>query len=585
MNFPGSNGFDLFPLRHALHGYNTRALRGDLRASINVALLAFPQGMAYALIAGLPIQYGIYGSAVAAIAGALFARSRYITLGPTNATSVLLLSAFASLGLADAEKLRVIPLIVVMAGIFLIVAARLNVAHLIQYISRSVITGYVTAAAILIIANQLGNVLGFGLNEMAATFFDVARLTLARLGETEWPAVLAALITLGVYLVLCNRTPRLPNVAITIVIMSVVVLALPGRESLSFLSGVDATDWPITLPSVNFGDVNRLSSVALAIAVLSMLEGTSIGKSLAARAGDRLNTNQEVYAMGMANIGCGFLSAMPASGSLTRSVLNWSSGATGPLASLYAGLICAAGAFLVGPYIDSVPKPVLAVLVICIGVSLINRRQIRIVTRSTASDAAVFYTTLGAGLLFPLDVAIYLGAGMSIVLFMRKAAMPEMVEYGFGSDGQLTELQDGQSRADPEISIVHVEGNLFFGAAELFRDQLRRVCEDPNLKIIVLKLRNAHCLDATSVMALEELVQHVHKSDRALLISEVRDDTMRIFERSGLHKVLAREDVFPDDPANTTASTAAAMRRARDIIGGDTARVSIYAGGSGESAQ
>jgi SulP family sulfate permease len=570
------NGVRVFPFVRTLQAYRKENLKPDLRAGINVALLAFSQGMAYALIAGLPLQYGIYCSAVAAIVGAVFARSPYIMLGPTNATSVLLLSAFAAMGLSQAGRIELLPLLVTMTGAFLILGACVNVSNLVQYVSRSVITGYVTAAAVLIIANQLRNVLGIEWQETTSTFFDVCAATISHLDELQTPALMVSGIALVVYLLLSWRFSTLPNVAVTLVVASAISAWLPVRSDLQYLAAVDAGDWGVTLPNVNFEDISRLASTSLAIAVLSMLEGTSIGKSLAARAGARLDTNQEVYSMGVANIGAGLLSGMPASGSLTRSVLNWTSGATGPMASLFCGILCAVGAFAVGPYISYVPKPVLAVLVICIGVSLISRRQIRIVTRTTTSDAIVFYTTLVSGLLFPLDVAIYLGVGTSIVLFMRKAAMPEMIEYCFDSNGQLTELATAQARPDPEVSIVHVEGNLFFGAAELFRDQIRRVCEDPNLRVIVLKLRNAHHLDATSVTALEELVLYAEGTNCTLLVSEVRPETMRIFERAGLFRVLLEEHVFADIAENPTSSTAAAIRLARDLIGSDSARVSIY---------
>lgn len=566
---------DFFPIRGTLRGYNTKAFRSDLSAAFNVALLAFPQGMAYALIAGLPIQVGIYTSATAAVVGAFFARSQYITLGPTNATSVLLLSAFASMGIAEAERVQLLPVIVLMSGFFLIIAAHLNVANLMQYVSRSVITGYVTAAAILIITNQLANVLGFEIECSSATFFGRVGLTIAGLGESQGLAVLVAAGALALYLLLQFRMPRLPNVAICLVAISIATLLFPARDELHYLTAVDARDWNLTFPVAGFETVSRMASVSLAIALLSMLEGVSIGKSLAARAGKRLDTNQEVFSMGMANVGCGLLSGMPASGSLTRSVLNFSSGATGPMASLYNGIICVAGAFLVGPFIRFVPKPVLAILVICIGVSLISRRQIQIVARSTGSDGLVFFTTLISGLLFPLDVAVYLGVGTSIVLFMRKAAMPQMVEYKFDAEGQLVEIAARGPRPDPEVSIVHVEGNLFFGAAELFRDQIRRICDDENLRVIVLKLRNAHHLDATSVMALEELILFARDTDRTLMVSEVRPQTLKVFRNSGLLNVLDEADIFPDNLDNPTAATAAALRRAKELLGDARAEVSI----------
>jgi len=195
--------------------------------------------------------------------------------------------------------------------------------------------------------------------------------------------------------------------------------------------------------------------------------------------------------------------------------------------------------------------------------------------KATRSDAIVFVTTFIGTLLFRLDTAIYFGAGISILLFLRKAAMPELVEYTFTDDGQLSQLQDNK-RTQPEISIIHVEGELFFGAVELFRDQMRRIVEDPNLKIVVLKMRNAHHLDATSVLSLEELIIYMKDLDRYLLVSEARKDVVRVLKNSGLLEIIGRENIFPDVTQNPTLSTARALKRAQELLGDEKAEISIY---------
>lgn len=569
---------DPWPLRRAFRGYSRGRLAGDLRAGLNVALLAFPQGMAYAFIAGLPIHYGLYASAVAAIIGPLFAGSHYITLGPTNATAVMLLSGLATIGVGPAERLGLLPPLLLLVGLLLVVGAWLRVANLIQYISRTVITGYITAAALLIILNQLRAVFGFSFTEAATTFWAAAGQTVAHLGDTRWQAVAMSAMTAGLFLGLRRYCPALPNVAVTLVVMSAAGAALRAWAGFDFktLAAVSLADWKLTVPVPTPATLNLVAQPALAIALLSVLEGISIGKSLAARSGERIDANQEMFGIGMANLGCAFFSGMSASGSLTRSVLNWASGASSPLASIFSGLIVAAGALALGPLTRFIPQASLAVVVIAIGVSLINRRAIKVVLRATRSDAVVFVVTLVAGLLLPLDVAIYYGAATSILLFLRKAATPEMVEYTFTPEGELAQLGAAERRADPEISIVHVEGNLFFGAADLFRDQIRRVFEDPNLKIVVLKMRNAHLLDASGVMALEELVRFMRERGRHLLVSEARKESIRVFKRSGILEVLGRDNIFPDTPHNHTLSTAKALRRAKELVGGGSARVRIY---------
>ena len=574
------NILDFFPLRKSLAGYQRDFkghLSGDTRAGVNVALLAFPQGMAYALIAGLPIEYGIYGSAVAAMVAPIFAKSHYITLGPTNATSVMLLSAFASLGIAGPQMLSLVPLLILMVGLFVVIGAYFKVANFVQYISRSVITGYITAAALLIIANQLPKALGLSLPRKGATFYDSLTLISSHIDTLHWTTVGISLATMALYILLNRCCKTLPNVAICLIAISASsALFLGPAANVALLSGINAADWSLQLPSLAWSDIQLLASPALAIALLCILEGISIGKSLAAKTGARLNANQAMFSIGMANIGCAFFSGMPASGSLTRSSLSAISGGRSVLASFISGVIVFIGAFVLGPYTKFIPQSALAVLVIAIGISLLNKHAIRIVTRATKSDAFVFVTTFVSGLIMPLDSAIYIGVGISIVLFLKKVARPEMVEYAFNKEGHLAEMNTAEQRGTPEVSIVHIEGELFFGAADLFQDQMRRICEDPNLKIVVLKMRNAHNMDATAVMALEELLRYMAEKDRYLILSEVKSDLIRVLKNSGLYDIIEARNIFTDEPSNPTLSTANALKRAKDHLGDDTANVSIY---------
>jgi len=574
------NVLDFLPLRKSLSGYPNDFkghLIGDTRAGLNVALLAFPQGMAYALIAGLPIQYGIYGSAIAAMVAPIFAKSHYITLGPTNATSVMLLSAFASLGIVGTQMLSLVPLLILLVGLFIVVGAYFKVANFVQYISRSVITGYITAAALLIIANQIPKALGLNLVSNGATFYDSLTLIVSAIDSIHWITVGISLSTMVLYASLNRFFKTLPNVAICLITLSVLTALTVGQNAeVAFLSGINASDWSLQVPSLSLTDIQLLASPALAIALLCILEGLSIGKSLAAKTGARLNGNQAMFSIGMANIGCAFFSGMPASGSLTRSSLSATSGGRSVLASYISGVIVFIGAFVLGPYTRFIPQSTLAVLVIAIGISLLNKHAIRIVTRSTKSDAIVFSTTFISGLLMPLDSAIYIGVGISIILFLKKVARPEMVEYAFNEQGYLAEVETPEQRSTSEVSIVHVEGELFFGAADLFRDQMRRICEDPNLKIVVLKMRNAHNMDATAVMALEELLLYMAEKKRYLILSEVKADLIRVLQNSGLYDTIEARNIFTDEPSNPTLSTAKALKRAKTHLGDTVANVSIY---------
>jgi sulfate permease, SulP family len=575
-----TNTLQLLPIRHELAGYSTTALGGDLRAALNVALLAFPQGMAYAAIAGLPIAWGIFGSALAAIVGPLVSGSRFIVLGPTNATAVLVFAGFAGLGLADpAARIALLPVILALSGAFLILGAFLRVANLIQYISRSVVTGYITAAALYIIVNQCRKVLGFSLaDDQTSSLFAVIHHTLTGLPRTHLPSLVLGLLTAAGYFLLNRRWPKLPNVAIALIGFTALGVAWDATQAaygwfapLASLDAVRASDWSIHIPRLSFDLISQVSSLAFVLAFLCVLEGTSIGKSLASRSGKRLDANQEMLGIGVANLACAVGQGLPASGSLTRSQLNWNSGAATALASVFSGALCIAAVFGIGAYTRFIPESVLAVLVIFIGLSLINRHVIRVVWRTTKSDRIVFVTTLLAALLIRLDFAIILGAGVSILLFLRQAAQPELIEYS----ADLNQPDDST-----EISIVHVEGDLFFGAAELFRDQMRRVCERPNLKVVILKLRNAYHLDATSMLALEELTRTMRAQNRLLLVSEARKEAVRMLKRSGIMDVIGRDNIFPDNRANPTLATSRALRHAQRFLGGQTADIRIFLGSS-----
>ncbi len=566
------------------------ALRGDFSAGLNVALLSFPQCIAYAAIAGLPIEYGIFGGAIAAITAPLWSGSKFIAAGPTNATAVMILGGFLGLGMVEAdERAAVIPLVVVLSGVFLILGALLKVASLVQYVSRSVIAGYITAAAFYIILNQVKKVAGFDFDRPPGTsFFDDIVLTFENLPSSHLPTVGLSVATGLFYLIIQRRFSRLPNVAITLIVMSFAGIGVNALASAQgwgpvlTLSSVSAGSWQFTPPPFSRQLIESVALVALVMAFLSTLEGSSIGKTLAAEAGSKIDLNQEILALGIANIACGLGQGMPASGSATRSQLGFKSGANTPLYSIISGMLLIAGVFLVGRFTAFIPESVLGVIVIAIGLSLFNRHILRVVCNATRSDRIVFLTTFASALLLRLDFAIILGVGVSILLFLRKAAQPELTE--FTAEG-IPVSEDDDEHDAAEVSIVHVEGDLFFGAAEIFHEQMRRAVAKPNLKVVILKMRNAHHLDATSILALENLARSLHHGNRHFLISEVRPETMKVFENSGLLTSVGEEHVFVDDPGNPTLSTAKAIRRAMKLLQGTDAEVKIFLGSSQKAAE
>ena len=560
----------------------------DLKAGINVALLAIPQGMAYALVAGLPIHYGLLGSAVAALIGGIFGGGRFITLGPTNATAVLLFGAFASVGLigtnglANSSALLLLPVILFTSGLFLVLASLFRISFIVQFVSRTVITGYITAAACLIIANQGRHVMGISTSEDTppSTFLGILFFLITHLDLIAWPAIILSAFTAAVYLLIQLRSPALPSVAGALIAASIAghYMENAGFSIIrleSFSIGKDLLMLPSFDLLMEHGPL--ILSTSLAVCLLCLLEGLSIGKSLSARSGGRIDSNQETFAIGMGNLGCSLFSGMAASGSLTRSTLSVASGARTNLANLITGLVIFIGVFALNDLVRFIPICSLATLVIFIGISLVKIRQIRTVARATRSDGFAFAVTLLVGLAFSLQLAIFAGVLTSVLLFLRKVAQPQLIEYGYTKKGDLAEASALTKRAEPEVFIVHVEGELFFAAADLFYEQIRRVGEDPNQKVLVLKMLNAHNMDATSVLALEELLDYLSEKDCHVILCEIRKDCLRILKNSGALSRMNRRNIFPFVPSNPTLSTAKAIRRAKSLVKGGTAKVTILA--------
>ncbi|MDF2376616.1 MAG: SulP family inorganic anion transporter [Verrucomicrobiales bacterium] len=583
-SFIGENSIDFLPIRKGFQGYQPGDLRADALSGLNVALLAFPQGMAYAVIADLPIQYGVVSGAIAAIIAPLFAGSRHTILGPTNATAFMLFASFAAFSSAD--RLFYLPMLVLLIGVLLTIGALFRVAELVQYVSRSVVVGYITAAAVLIIANQMRHVLGVELpdaiSEGPKTFFTIIQGTAAEFTHLKWQPVTLSAATFLIWFFLRKKLPKLPVFAITLLLVSLAYYFLHryAHWEVATFEAFAISDLKPRLPEISsrgiFTDLSRLIGLAFSIAFLAALENSVMSKTLASRVGDRPDVNQDMLSVGLANLAASVTGGMPASGSLTRSALNFSSGAVSRLSSIFSGLLCIAGLLLLGDYMVHVPKCSLAMLVMCIAASVINQHHIRISLYATSSDAAVLLTTFIAALVMPLNVAIFLGVGISIMLYLRAASRPYLTEYEFSEHGELREAGEKRTRPMPAISIVHVEGDLFFGAAELFRTQIQKTSLDPDLRVIILRLKNARHLDATSVVALEEMVQFLNAHGRHVIISGATKEVYRVLKNAGTVEVIGRSNIFANNPRNPNLSTRNALKRAQELLGTTEADIRIF---------
>ncbi len=596
VSFFSEKPLDPFPFRHAIKGYSKDTLKSDAKAGFNVFFLAVPQGMAYAAIANLPIAAGIISGAAASLIAPLFASSRFTNIGPTNATSLMLFSYFATSGYSYDEKLLVVPLLVLMVGVLATIGAFLKFAELLQFVSRSVLVGYLTGAASLIMMGQMKHVLGIAdIMNHTSSFIGLIIETVKNSPHLAWQPLSIGVLSFTLYQLGERKFSKLPVFGVTLIIVSFlsylikVFIPAAGFNEIAWFGDISLHSLEPNVPWQGIDvwvAIKTLMPVALALTFLASLENTVMSKTLAIQSGYNIDVNQDMLSLGVSNISSSFVGGMPVSGSLMRSGLNFASGAKTGFSTLFNGIFCFVSIYFLAELdlVSKIPKACLAALIIGVAISLIKWENIRVCLQSTADDAIVVIATCLATLLLPLHITIFFGVMLSIVLFLRKASKPALVEYEFSEEGSLRERDMKKERQMPQISIVHVEGALYFGAAELFRSQIQRIANDPNIKVMVLRMKNAYHLDATSVLALRNLVSYARSNDCHVLFSGMTKDVYKILKRAGIIPNIqegcnlkeGETNIFMNLPSNPNISTRDALIRAQELLGTKEADIKIF---------
>lgn len=524
-----------------------RGVLPDAAAAATVLFLAVPQGLAYATIAGLPPAMGLYAAALPAIVGSLFRSSRHVVVGPTNALSLLVGGAvIATSSAAPAEVAIALALGV---GLFQLVATLLRLSSVVDYISSPIVLGYITGAALLIGVGQLHN--------MTGTEGPRGKLWVTVGGWAEGLsaaspiAVAVALGTVVAVLGLRKLSRKLPA-AILVMSGGIVLNLLLGLESrglgvVADLSPVPSGLPPLTLPSLEL--TVELLPVALACTVLSLVESNAVARSIASRTGQRLDARREFLGQGLANVAAAVTAGYPVSGSLSRSVLNEKAGARSKLAGVLTGVMMIGLLVSVGPVLDHTPIASLAGLLLVVAWDLVDFPKIRATLKTSRADAVAFGVTMLGTWALALDQAIYLGVGISIVLFLRKARLLVIRELVINESGHLQEHPIGGPlgplRHCDVIRIVHVEGSLFFGSAGELRRALDDVAADPAVKVVIVRVKRARSLDVTAAEVLASTANNLREQGRHMLLVGMREDMLPVLERSGAGEAIGVENLFP----------------------------------------
>jgi SulP family sulfate permease len=583
----GSHMFRVrLPFLTELRHYSLEKFKADLIAGATVTLVSIPQAIGFSLILNLPPTPVIVSVIIGGFVGSLFFSSRHHVFGPTSSISLIVAATIASNSGFGLQPLELAIFLGFLIGVIQLLAGLLNFGEVTKFISRSVVIAYSTGIGILLIASQLHNLLGYSVGSGQNFSMNVVQ-ALYDLGTARVvPAAIGiGLLTFTIFWIVRRLKPHWPEALIGLALLGIVakVFTVYYTGPIPFKMVRDEGALTAILPSFAgypFGPrrlhlLPELAGTAIAISILGMLEAVSITKGLAAKSGQKIEPNQELIGMGAANIACSFFGAVPGSSSFARSAVNFQSGARTQMSSMISSAVVLLVLGFVTPVFNFIPVAALAAHLIRVGFKMINWHQIRISCRSTPSDLVVFVVTLGSCLFLKLDTAIYVGIGVSLALFLKKTSTPTLVEYAINETGNLAELNDPNQRPHPQISIIHVEGELFFGAADLFQEQIRSLAENQNIRVFILRMKNARHLDASTVMAMENLHDYLAETGRFLLISGSNPEVTRVLENSGLLRQIGTENIFPGE-SNPTVSTSKALKRAKELVPGDSPDLRVF---------
>ncbi len=550
------------PANFSSLGERLRAAGPDVSAALVVFLLGVPQCLAYATIAGLPPAMGLYAAAVPPILGSAIRSSNHVVVGPTNALSLLVGGAVLAATTHDPAQVAIA--LALGVAVFQIVATLLKLSAVIDFISSPTVLGYITGAGLLIGIGQLHN--------LTATVGPRGKIWVTvggwieALPQTHSLSLIFAAATvlcvIGVRLLGRAIDKKLPAALIAMVvgIVANMVFGLEARglRVIADIEPIPPGLPPITLPSLELAW--ELAPFALACAVLSLVEANAVARSIAGRTGQQLDAPREFMGQGVANLAAAFTGGYPVSGSLSRSALNEQAGARSRWAAALSGVLMLLVLVTAASVLDHTPIPSLAGLLLVVAWDLVDLDRIRTIFATSKGDGLTFLVTMLGTWSLDLDKAIYVGVGLSLVLFLRKARRLSTREFlvdesgGFTlrpldieSLGPLGTLGTGSDASvlSPVVRLFHIEGALFFGSASELRRALEAIARAPGLVVAVIRLDRAASLDLTAAEVLGTIAQSMRRRGRHLLVVGMNPLMSRTFERSGVAEAVGEAQLFP----------------------------------------
>lgn len=478
-------------------------LEADAIAGLVGAIIVLPQGVAFATLAGMPPEYGLYAAMVPAVVAALWGSSWHLVSGPTNAISLVVFATVSPLAEpGTGDYVGLVLTLTLMVGAMQLALGLLRFGSLVNFISHTVVVGFTAGAALLIVASQVWNFFGVSIPPGTGPFATLARLVHGA-GQINPYAVAVGVTTLAAGIAARRYLPRIPYMICALVAGALAALALDRlfgaeRTGIATLGALPGALPPLSMPSISAETLGRLAGVAVAVTALALTEAVSIARSIAVKSGQRIDGNQEFIGQGLSNLAGAFFSAYPSSGSFNRSGLNYQAGARTPLAAAFSAVFLVVALLVVAPWAAYLPIASMAAVLFLVAWGLFDFHHIAVILRTSRQETAVLAATIAATLVMPLELAILVGVLLSLLLYLARTSQPAvrtLVPDAADAQRRFHPRRPGDAEC-PQLAIARVEGSIYFGAADHVGEALHAIASrQPARRHLLLMAKGINFVD------------------------------------------------------------------------------------------
>jgi len=520
-----------------LRNYRREDLSKDLVAAVVIAAMLVPQGMAYALLAGLPASYGLYASTVPAVVYALFGTSRHMPVGPPALMALLTFTSVSELAEPRTpEYISLALLLALMVGVLQLVIGFLRMGFIVNFISHPVLSGFIYASAVLIALSQLEHMLGTPVSGGHSTV-EVVLEHAKRIEEANPWTLAVGLGSLASLVVLGRALPRLPA-ALVVVAAATLVVYLSGLDDkgVNVVGRVPGGLPGLSLPALDPEAVRTLAPSAAVVAFVGFIESVSVAKAIAAREKYKIDSNQELRALGLANISAAFFSGFPVAGSFSRTAVQYQSGGRTQLASVATALLVLLVLLFLTPLFYYLPSAALAAVILVAVYKLLDFREAWRIFRIRRVDGYALLITFVFTLLVGVEQGIVVGAGFALLAFIRRTAYPRITELGYvpEKDAFLGVESNPGAKTFPEALIARFDARLYYANVPFLEEWLlKRVAERPELKWVFLDCRGVNDIDVTAIEGLEDLLSGYRSRGIEIIFTHMKLPVREQLEKAG----------------------------------------------------